>query len=302
MEGRAAKFLIEHWKDGVEILIIALLLYASYRYLRRIRGARILFEFLLVLVSLTLVSHLFNLEVVNWLIRTFAMFFLVGLIVIFQPELRRAIVELESFNLFSLGKERQDLVEQMTEICRQLSSKRYGALFAIQRGMDLGDYLETGVKIDSELSSELILTIFHPKTALHDGGMILKGGRIEGAACVFPVSQRELMDRSIGLRHRAAMGITEATDCVAIVVSEETGSLALAFDGELERHLSLEEFTERLRELLESGEDGESGEDEDEKDEETVKSRESHPDPDAPRSSSPATAKLGGAGTSKNAA
>ena len=252
MGENAARFLAEHWRDGVEVLLIASVFYMAYRYFRRIRGARILIEVLIVLVCLTLLSQVLQLRALHWLMSSVSWLCVIGLIVIFQPELRRAVVELERFNLFSLRKEDSDLAESMAEICRQLSNKRYGALFAIQRGFDLADYLETGVKIDAEISSELVLTIFHPKTALHDGGMVIRAGRIEGAACVFPVSQQELADRSIGLRHRAALGLTEATDAVVIVVSEETGQLSLAFDGELERNLGPEEFVSRLRELLEA--------------------------------------------------
>ena len=116
--------------------------------------------------------------------------------------------------------------------------------------MDLGDYLETGVRLDAELSPELAMTVFHPKTVLHDGGVIVKDGRLEGAACVFPVSQRELADRSLGLRHRAALGLAEQSDAIVLVVSEETGQLSIAYDGELQHNLDPDEFLDRLREIL----------------------------------------------------
>ena len=143
-----------------------------------------------------------------------------------------------------------ELLEALQEAVSDLSSKRFGALFAFERGMDLDSYLETGVEIDSSFSPELILTIFHPKTALHDGGMILRAGRIVGAGCVFPVSQREIQDRSIGLRHRAAMGITEQTDSIAVIVSEETGNISISVGGEIIQGLSPEKMTERLVRLL----------------------------------------------------
>jgi diadenylate cyclase len=256
MLAEALTTLKSYWRDGIEILIITVLFYAIYRYVRRIRGARILVEFIIVLIGLTLISKVLDLHVVNWLLRNVSIFFVIGLIVVFQPELRRALIELERFNLFSRRREREDFAEQMWEICRQLAAKRFGALFAIQRRLDLSDYLETGVRIDAELTSELVLTIFHPKTVLHDGGMILKDGRIEGAACVFPVSQRELMDRSIGLRHRAALGLSEQTDAVVVVVSEETGSISFAHEGELERNLEAAEFVPRLQALLAGEPDG----------------------------------------------
>ncbi len=238
--------------DAVEIVIIALLFFLVWRVFHRIRASRILGEFVVLLAALSLVAKLLDFNALTWVLRSVSAFGVIILIVVFQPELRRAIVELDGLNIFSLKKERGDLAAELAEICRQLSAKRFGALFAVQRGMDLADYLETGVRVDAELSAELCLTLFHPKTVLHDGGVIVKDGRLEGAACVFPVSQRELMDRSIGLRHRAALGLAELTDSVVLVVSEETGSLSLAYDGELERNLEPEEFVSRLRVILDS--------------------------------------------------
>lgn len=250
MLAEVGQFLEAHWKDGVEIFTIAVLFYGSFRYLRRLRGARILVQLVIILVALSLLSGMLNLQVLSWLIRSISLFAIIGLIVIFQPELRRAAVELERFSLFRRRKEREDFAERMWEICRQLSAKRFGALMALERSMELDEFSETGVSIDSQISSELLMTIFHPKTVLHDGGVVLKNGRIEAAGCVFPVSQRELLDRSIGLRHRAALGLSEQTDAIVMVVSEETGNLTLAHNGELERNLEPEDFVSRLQELL----------------------------------------------------
>jgi diadenylate cyclase len=123
-------------------------------------------------------------------------------------------------------------------------------LFAIERSISLKPHLDTGVLLDSAFSPELALTIFHPKTPLHDGGMVIAQDRVAGAGCVFPVSQKELTDRSIGLRHRAGIGVTEETDCVSVVVSEETGSISLCMDGELLRDLEPEQFRERMEEIF----------------------------------------------------
>ncbi len=245
------------WRDGVEILITTWLFYGVYRLFQRVRGSRTLAELLFILAGLALVAKLLDLQALNWVVRSVSAFGIIALLVAFQPELRRALVEMEGLNLFSRKRERGDLAAEMSEIVRQLSAKRFGALFALHRSMDLGDYLETGVRLDAELSPELALTLFHPKTVLHDGGAIIKNGRIEGAACVFPVSQRELQDRSIGLRHRAALGLAEQSDAVVLVVSEETGQLSIAYDGELERNLEPEEFVSRLREILTSDRDEE---------------------------------------------
>lgn len=268
------------WRDGVEILVTTALFYALYRLFRRVRGSRILGEFIIVIACLALIAKLFDLHALSWVIRSLSVFGVVALLIAFQPELRRALVELEGMNLFLRRRISGDLAVDLGEIVRQLSAKRFGALFALQRRMDLGDYLETGVRLDAELSAELALTIFHPKTVLHDGGVILKDGRIEGAACVFPVSPREFSDRSIGLRHRAALGLAEQSDAVVLVVSEETGSLSIAFDGELERDLELEDFIERLRDILTSKDDDED-EDEEEDNRRRTKADAAKPAPTA---------------------
>lgn len=217
-------------------------LLVAWRFLGRNVGSRLLAGSLVFLMVLLLVAHALHLE----LVRTFAFFMGVTLVVVFQPEIRRTFVNLGSHRLFSTARENMQVVEAMEEAVRDLSARRFGALFAFERGMELDQYLETGVEIDSRFTPELVLTIFHPKTALHDGGMILRQGRILGAGCVFPVSQREIADRSIGLRHRAAMGVTEQTDAIAVIVSEETGQISLCVGGELEQALTPEIFRERL--------------------------------------------------------
>ena len=133
---------------------------------------------------------------------------------------------------------------------RQLSARRCGALFALKRDIDLKPFAETGIETDARLSAELITTIFHPKTALHDGGAIIEQGRLKAAGCVFPVTQKEVRDRAIGLRHRAAMGISEETDAIALVVSEETGALSICHRGRLEHDLEPEALRARLNQIL----------------------------------------------------
>ena len=132
----------------------------------------------------------------------------------------------------------------------QLSKKRFGALFALERTISLKEIQQTGVEIGGELSVELAMTLFFPKSALHDGGVVLDEERIVAAGCVFPVTQRDMTDRSLGLRHRAAIGLTEETDAVAVVVSEETGTISIAVDGQLERFKDEHEFRERLEAIF----------------------------------------------------
>ena len=244
------RFAEGHWRDGIEILILAVIVYYGYRYFRATRGARILSGLLLIFIALTLLSQLLQLAVIGWLIKSLSVVLALALVVIFQPELRRALAELGSHRFFSQTKHKQEMLEQLHEAIVALSKKRFGALIAIERGITLKPYLETGVDLDCQFSLEALLSIFHPKGALHDGGVVLHTDRIAGAGCVFPLSQRELLDRSIGLRHRAGIGITEETDAISVVVSEETGNLSLSHNGKLERDLAQEAFKLRLHELF----------------------------------------------------
>ncbi|MEZ0386388.1 MAG: diadenylate cyclase CdaA, partial [Verrucomicrobium sp.] len=241
--------------DGVEILILAVLLYHGYRFLKATRGARILTGLLVLLLGLTLVSQLLELQVMNWLLERFSVFLAVGLVVLFQPELRRVLAELGSHRFFSFNGTEEASVDQLIEAMVSLSHKRCGALFALQRGIELKPYAESGVSMDAIMSLELIGTIFHPKTPLHDGGMIVDQGRIIAAGCVFPVTQKDLNDRSVGLRHRAGIGISEETDAIALVVSEETGSLSICYKGKLDHDLEPSDLRRRLQQIMMFGDD-----------------------------------------------
>jgi diadenylate cyclase len=204
----------------------------------------------IVFLTLTLISQLLNLVVIGWIIRSFSVFLAVALVVIFQPELRRGLAELGGHPIFSLTSEKRETVHDIAEAVMQLANKQFGALIAIERDTSVRVYEESGVILDSEFSIELMLTLFHPKSALHDGGVIIRNGRIAAAACIFPVSQRETLDRSLGLRHRAGLGITEESDAVAVIVSEESGGISICYRRRIERNFTPETFRHRLSELL----------------------------------------------------
>lgn len=246
-------FVTEHWRDGVEIIILAVLAYLGYLFFRGTRGARILTGLLTLLLGLALISQLLELEVISWLLQRISVFLAVALVVLFQPELRRVLAELGSHRMFSFNRPDPESLDVLLEAMQKLSARRCGALFALKRGIDLKQFVETGVEVDAVMSVELITTIFHPKTTLHDGGMIIDQGRIQAAGCVFPVSQKEVRDRAIGLRHRAAMGVTEETDAIALIVSEESGALSIAYRGRLEHDMEPEELRNRLNEILTFG-------------------------------------------------
>lgn len=265
----AGQFISQHWRQAIEVAILWVIFYNTYLYFRATRGARIFTALVGFYIGMTLLSGWLDLTVIGWLLKYVSVILAIALIIIFQPELRRALAELGSHRFFSSMNEktRARFADLLIEVVENLSRKRTGTLIAIERGIDLKQYLETGTSLDSQLSPELVYTIFHSGTTLHDGGMIVRitDERIAGAGCVFPLIQRELSDQSIGLRHRAAMGITEESDAIALVVSEETGAISIAINGKLERDLEKAELRERLNELLsnqdseeEEGQDGES--------------------------------------------
>ncbi len=246
-------FLQKHWRDGVEILILAALFYHGYLFFRATRGARILTGLVVLLLSLALISQFLELTVISWLLQRLSVFLAIGLVIIFQPELRRVLAELGSQRLFSFNRPDDESLDTLVEAMEELGNKRIGALIAIKRSIDMKQFAESGVEIDGLISRELLGNLFFPKTPLHDGGVIVDQGRIFAAGCVFPVSQREVRSRAVGLRHRAAMGITEETDAVALIVSEETGALSLAFNGKLHHDLEPDELRAKLTQILTSG-------------------------------------------------
>tara|TARA_B100001093_G_scaffold514038_1_gene587217 strand:- start:450 stop:1295 length:846 start_codon:yes stop_codon:yes gene_type:complete len=241
----------EHWRAATEIGVLWLLIYQIFRVFRSTRGARILIGLAVVVIVLTLASQLLELKVIEWIIKSAAAILAFGLLIIFQPELRNALARLGSTNFFSFStRHQQEFLDALADAVVELSNKRFGALFAIERNISLENYESTGVTIDAQLSVELVTTIFHPKTSLHDGGMVLSQERVEAAGCIFPVSQKELSDRALGLRHRAGFGVSEDTDAVAIVVSEETGAISILVDGKMLRDLSEADFRKKLEDIF----------------------------------------------------
>lgn len=247
-------YFTNHWRDGIEILVLATCIYQIYRAIRATRGAQILMGLGTIFIVLALASTVFKFEIIQWILARAAAVLALALIVIFQPELRSGLARLGSNRLFQLyGRRRIDFLERFGDAVVNLGRKRVGALFAIQREISLKEQLDTGVILDASFSPELAFSVFNVKSPLHDGGMIISDERVAGAACVFPVTEREIADRSTGLRHRAAIGLAERTDSVCIVVSEETGSISVCENGELERNLSEEEFREKISNIFITG-------------------------------------------------
>jgi diadenylate cyclase len=239
------------WKPAVEIGIIFTILYTALRFMQGTRGAGILkgLAMLLVIVFLALyyVSQRFALERINFLLSKFLEAAIFALIIIFQPELRRGLVRLGQAPLFGrFVRGEFDMIDEIEKAITRLSKNRVGALIAIERNVGLGSYAEGGVKIDADIRSELLDSIFYPGSSLHDGAVIIQGGRIVAAGCLLPLSENPSL--GLGTRHRAGVGLTEETDAIAIVVSEETGRVSIAVGGEIKRGIDFPKLSKMLRE------------------------------------------------------
>lgn len=238
----------------VEIGILWVIFYRLYTAFHATRGARIMVGLVLCLLLVSLITYSFEFNVLGFIsTRVLAPGLAFAMVVVFQPELRSGLARLGSHPMFSRFVKMESNANFLDTFCKAiglLSKNRVGALFAFQREMSLKSIEETGVMIDAIFSPELTMTIFHNKTALHDGGVIISDGRIVAAGCVFPVTSKTLSDRTLGLRHRAAIGLSEEMDTVVVVVSEETGNVSIALGGKLERNLEGEALKSRLEELL----------------------------------------------------
>lgn len=246
--------ILDFMRAMVEIVILWLIFYQLYKAFHATRGARIMVGMVLCLLIVSLMAYLFEFNVLGWIsTRVLAPGLALALVVVFQPELRNGLAKLGSHPMFSRFVKIERNVNFIDIFCKAvslLSKKRVGALFAFERGMSLKSIEETGVMIDAIFSPELTMTIFYHKTVLHDGGMVISGGRIVSAGCVFPLTSRTLNDRTLGLRHRAAIGLSDETDSVVVVVSEETGNVSIAAAGKLERNLDEDTLNSHLEELL----------------------------------------------------
>lgn len=234
-------------KGLLEIVVMAVALYYLMLFFQGTRGAQVLSGFALVLVSLLVLTYVFDLGTLTWLLQRFSVYLAVAFLVIFQPEIRRALAELGRQHFFA-GPEDRPLVDRLVRSATTMAEEKIGAIIAIERDVALKAVQEAGTPVDAAVTPELLASIFYPHTPLHDGGVIIQGDRIAAAGCLFPLSQREGLARALGTRHRAAIGLTEETDAVVIVVSEETGAISLAYRGKLRRGLD----EQRLRRILTS--------------------------------------------------
>lgn len=244
-----------HWYDYLnDVLDIVVVTYVIYKLMMIVRGTKavqLIKGISIILVSWFL-SGFFGLKTLQFLLNQIITYGLLGIIIIFQPELRRGLEHLgRTSNLFGRtstsdeDKQRQ-MIEAIVSSAQYMSKRRIGALIAIERDTGLNEYVETGIRMDSYITSQLIINLFIPNTPLHDGAMIIQDGKIAAAACYLPLSESPHIDKALGTRHRAAIGVSEVTDSVTLTVSEETGAVSLAIAGRLYRELDEEALRNKL--------------------------------------------------------
>ena len=243
-------FAVAHWKDAVEIVLLAVAIYYTWRFFKGTPGANVLVGLVVLFLAVMMLSQLLGLTVIGAIFESLSKVLVIALVIIFQPELRRGLAALGGHRMFFAANQNRETLELVREITFDLANRQLGALIAIERGQNIEAFAESGVKIDCALSTELAVSIFFPKTPLHDGGIIIRNDRIISAASIFPITQRADLDRALGLRHRAALGLTEESDAIVIVVSEETGIVSICHRGLIERSFDPESFDHRLAELF----------------------------------------------------
>lgn len=239
----------------IEVAIFAAVIYVGLRFLRETRGSSVVRGLGLLLggaiFAFVILIWALQLDRLAWVFGTIAPSFVIGLVVVFQPEIRRAIVHLGDAPIFGrFFRTDSKIVPRLLRAVARMSKERIGCLIAIEREASLSELTENGITIDAELNSYLLESIFFPKSALHDGGVVVRDDRIVAASCLFPLSQNPDVDKRLGTRHRAALGLSEETDALVLVVSEETGKISTALGGKLNFDLSLEQLEQQLDDMF----------------------------------------------------
>ena len=240
------------WWDILDIVIVSILIYEFLKLIRGTRAVQMAVGSMLI-VLLFYVSRLAPLQTVNWMIRNMLVYVAFAAIVIFQSDIRRALAHFGQapfFRYFNRQETANETVEELVVAATMLSSQRVGAIIAVEREIGLRNYVESGIPLDATLTYDLLVTIFQLSSPLHDGAAIVQEGRVAAAACFLPLTVNPRVSRDLGTRHRAAIGLTEECDAVAIVVSEQSGMISLALDGRIERGIGADDLRDRLRSLV----------------------------------------------------
>lgn len=238
-------------QDLIDIVVVSYIIYKVFILVKGTRAARMLIG-VGVLLTLSLFSRFLELYTLDWLIQSFWTQIIIVLIILFQPEIRKALAQMGEtpiFHKFSSAGEMKT-IEEIVKASQSLANKKIGALIVFERDVSLSEYIEIGVPLDAKVTKELLMSIFHPTSPIHDGALIIKGNKALAAGCFLPIKLGADLSKTYGTRHRAALGITEETDAVAVIISEETGSISLAVNGQLEGNLDMEKLRHRITNLF----------------------------------------------------
>ena len=243
------------WRDVVDIIIVTVILYWLIKLLARTRAVRVLIGVGIILI-LSRVFVALNLQTASWLMNTMLSAGAVIIVILFQPEIRRALEALGRGKIFTFAtksqmevKNAEPIIEEISRAMLSMSKQKVGAILVFERKTGLGDVMDSGTMLDADISSELIENIFYPNTPLHDGAMILRNDRIVAAGCFLPLSDNKQVAQELGTRHRASLGVSEVSDAYVLVVSEEKGIISFAYDGVLRRYIDAKALKEILSEL-----------------------------------------------------
>ncbi|NQT95594.1 MAG: TIGR00159 family protein [Candidatus Omnitrophica bacterium] len=235
------EYLTTIWKPFLEIAILWYVYYLILMFVKETRAFQVLkgliVLLIIVLITTTFLSQRMELYTINWIIERFFALIVLAFLVLFHPELRQGLARIGEQGLLSAFIIEEHIIDEIVNASFLLAKRKIGAIMAIERTTTLKPYTDTGISLDSRISEELLATIFMPNTPLHDGGVIIRGERAVAAGCLFPLSDNPRISRSLGTRHRAAIGLTEETDAIAVVISEETGAVSIAINGRLTRDL-----------------------------------------------------------------
>lgn len=253
------------WRNLTDLLDILVVWYVFYKLMMLVRGTKAvqLFKGVVIIVLIKVLSAWLGLHTVSWIMDQIINWGVIGIIVVFQPEIRRGLEHLGRGSIFgsnrSQNEDEKKLVAALDKAIQYMSKRRIGALISIQMNTGLEDYIETGIDLDAEVTGELLINIFIPNTPLHDGAVIIRNNKVAVAAAYLPLSESNLIPKELGTRHRAAVGISEVTDALTIVVSEETGGVTITKNSELIRDLSREDYLKFLKNELIPKEDDKKG-------------------------------------------
>lgn len=246
------------WNIVRSLIDISIVAYIFYRILRLIKGTRAeqLLKGLGLLLVFSVAASFLKLDMINWLMEKLWILFAIAIPIVFQPEMRRLLEQIGRGSFFTRWtvtmqmEEYENVVREICDAVAVLSRNKIGALLVLTRETGIAEYAESGVQLDALVSSSLLVNIFMPNSPLHDGAVVISGGRIDRAACFLPLTDSPYLDKDLGTRHRAGLGITEVSDAVAVIVSEETGAVSLAKDGNLQRYLDAESLKDILEEEM----------------------------------------------------